>query len=137
MQGNAKWVLPSIPALRDPHKGMLSSYAGAQRWAPDNLLEKSTLLAPPIPCHPPQSWSLPTEALKSPSQVKYAALKNTLHSRSALAHLTSLFRDSILLLIQPQIPFVLCTTGGSPKCSSSCYCTVSHLLAFAGAVLAA
>lgn len=76
MQGSSKWVLPSTPTLRGPHKGMLRSYAGGQGWAPDNLLEKSTLLAPPIPHHPPQSWSLPTEALESPSRVDYAALKH-------------------------------------------------------------
>lgn len=57
-------------------------------WATgaDNLLEKSCWLAPPIPHQPPQSWSLPTEgAPESFSLGMYAALKNTLHSRSALA----------------------------------------------------
>lgn len=81
-----KVVLPSTPVLRDPYKDILSSGAGQQGWAPDNLLEKSSLLAPPIPHHPPHSWSLPIEgAPESPSRVRYTALKNTLHSRSALA----------------------------------------------------
>lgn len=110
-QVSSKWVLPSTPVLRDPYKGILSSGAGQQGWAPDNLLEKSSLLAPPIPHHPPHSWSLPTEgAPESPSRVRYTALKNTWHSRSALA--TSLSGDSILLLIQPQIPFALCAAVG-------------------------
>lgn len=59
-----------------------------RRWGAgtDNLPEKSSWLAPPILHQPPQSWSLPTEgAPESFSLGMYAPLKNTLHSRSALA----------------------------------------------------
>lgn len=107
-----KWFLPSTLVLRDPYKGILSSAAGGQGWAPDNLLEKSSLLAPQIPRCPPQSWSVPIEGGQNLPAGSSVPLRRTHCTPGllwpALARHTSLSGDSILLLRQPQIPFALC-----------------------------
>lgn len=96
-------------ALRDPYKGILDSDPRGRDGVLTTCLRKAVRLLP--------HWSpsLLTEgAPDSPSLVRYAAL-DTLHSGSALpalAHLHLPLADSILLLIQPPIPFALCAAVG-------------------------